>query len=44
LIKIRSVLYNLRVPFVGWQEESWWEEERNDGKGIVEPEGKFWFM
>jgi hypothetical protein len=44
LIKTRSVLYNLCVPFAGWQEEVWWEEERDGGKGIVEPEGKFWLM
>jgi hypothetical protein len=30
LIKIRSVLYNLRVPFAGWQAKIWREEERED--------------
>jgi hypothetical protein len=42
LIKIRSVLYNLLVPFAGWQAKIWRKGERGvDGKGNVTAEGKF---
>jgi hypothetical protein len=45
LIKIRSVLYNLRVPFAGWQAKIWWKGEReDDGQGNVTAEGKFWLL
>ena len=43
LIKIRLVLYNLRVPFAGWQAKILWKEERgDDGQGNVTAEGKYW--
>jgi hypothetical protein len=45
LIKICLVLYNLHVPFAGWQGKIWWKEEiGDDGQGNVTAEGKFWLL
>jgi hypothetical protein len=45
LIKIRSVLYNLLVPFADLQAKIWWKEERGvDAQRIFTAEGKFWLL